>query len=194
MSAASLRPFFPAAVLVLAAAGLGGCGTPTQSLTMAITPADALQLRTWVPEGLKFNVVLDTVQGGESTSMWWGSKVSGMTLEQSLEDSLRSLGMLPASPQNPALYQLRAQLLSVVQPLVAADTTVTVTINYQLIDRNSGAVLYQRALRTAHKTEFTDSMISMPERTRLANEGAVRENIIAMLRDLMALRVPDPVR
>ena len=179
---------------LLAAACLAGCGTPTQSLTMGITAADALQLRTWVPEGLKQNVLLDQVQGGESTSKWWGSKVSGLTLEQSLEDSLRSLGMLPMSPQAPALYQLRVQLLSVVQPLVAADTTVTVTINYSLVDRASGAVLYQRALRTAHKTDFSDSMVSMPDRMRQANEGAVRENIIAMLRDLMALRIPEPTR
>jgi ABC-type uncharacterized transport system auxiliary subunit len=173
---------------------LGGCGTPPQSLTMELSQADVLQLRTWVPEGLKQNVDLERVKGGESTSMWWGSKLSALTLEQALEDSLRNLGMLPPSPQLPALYQLRTQIVSLVQPLVAADTTVTVTINYTLIERASGAVLYQRAVRTSHKTDFGDSMLSMPDRTRLANEGAVRQNIIAAMRDLMALRVPEPAR
>ncbi|WP_077036732.1 hypothetical protein [Pelomonas sp. KK5] len=171
---------------------LAGCGTPTQSLTMALSDADVLQLRTWVPEALKNNVDLDRVTGGQSTSPWWGSKVSGMTLEQSLDDSLRALGMLPASPQAPTAYQLRAQIVSLVQPLVAADTTVTITIQYTLVDRNSGAVLYQRALRTAYKAEFTDAMVSMPERLRLANEGAVRENIRSAMRDLMVLRLPAP--
>ncbi len=194
MSAASLcRAGLRAGLLAVALLG-SGCGTPTQSLGMGLSAADALQLRTWVPEGLKQNVDLDRVKGGESTSLWWGSKVSGLTLEQALEDSLHSVGMLPPSPQAPALYQLRVQMLSLVQPLVAADTTVTLTISYSLLDRNSGAVLYQRAVRTAHTTDFGDSMLSLPDRMRRANEGAVRENIITAVRDLMALRVPDPVR
>ena len=195
MSAASNSSFFLRSLLAAALlAGLAGCGTPPQSLGMGLSAADALQLRTWVPEGLKQNVDLDRVKGGETTNPWWGSKVSGLTLEQALEDSLRQLGMLPPSPQAPAQYQLRAQVVSLAQPLVAADTTVTVTINYSLVERTSGAVIYQRAVRTAHKTEFTDSMLSMPDRTRRSNEGAVRENIITAMRDLMALRIPEPVR
>jgi len=185
MSSAAVRL---AVSIATAAALLCGCGSPTQSLTMGLTPADTLQLRTWVPDALKNNVDLDRVKGGETTSAWWGSKVGALTLEHALEDSLRGLGMLPASPQAPAQYQLRTQILSQVQPLVAADTTVTVTINYTLVDRSSGAVLYERALRTAHKTELGEAVISMPERLRLANEGAVRENIIAAMRDLMSLR------
>lgn len=182
----------PLPALVLAFALLAGCGTPSQSLTMTLTPAEALQLRTWVPDGLKQNVELDRVKGGEETSRWWGSRVSGLALEQAMEDSLRAVGMLPASPQAAARYQLRAQLVSLVQPLVAADTTVTTTINYALVEKANGAVLYQRSVRTAHTAEFTDALLSQPERARLANEGAVRQNIATALRDLMALRVPEP--
>ena len=90
---------------------LAACGTPTQSLTMALSPAEILQLRSWVPEGLKGQVGLDTVKGGESTGRWWGSKVSSTALEQALEDSLRGLGLLPMAPTPTPKYQLQVQLL-----------------------------------------------------------------------------------
>jgi len=169
-------------------AALQGCGTPSQSLSMAISSADALQLRTWVPEGLKHNIELDRVKGGDETSMWWGSRVSGMALEQALEDSLRSVGMLV--PVAGAKYQLRVQMLSLVQPIVAADLTVTTTIHYVLVDKQDGTVLYQRSVRNAATAELGDALLSQPERARLANEAAVRANIAMMLRDLMGLRLP----
>lgn len=178
-----------AAAFVLA--GLTACGTPTQSLTMSLGAAESLQLRGWVPEALKHNVELDGVKGGEATSRWWGSKVSALTLEQALEDSLRSVGMLPLSPQPGARYQLRVEMVSLVQPLLAADLTVTATVHYSLVDKSNGQLLYQRAVRTAHTTGFSEALLSQPERARLANEAAVRRGIALALRDLMALRVPD---
>ena len=178
--------------LVLAAfvlgASLGGCGTPSQSMGMNVTQGDALQLRTWVPDALKFNVELDHVKGGDATNRWWGSRVSGMALEQALEDSLRSVGMLPVSPATPARFQLRTEMISLVQPIVAADTTVTVTIRYQLVQKSDGKVLYERDVRTRATTDFTDAMLSQPDRMRMSNESAVRQNIVMALRDLMALR------
>ncbi|MBV8379758.1 MAG: hypothetical protein JO369_03195 [Paucibacter sp.] len=178
--------------LVLAAfvlgASLGGCGTPSQSMGMNVTQGDALQLRTWVPDALKFNVELDHVKGGDATSRWWGSRVSGMSLEQALEDSLRAVGMLPVGPSAPARFQLRTEIVSLVQPIVAADTTVTVTIHYELVQKSDGKVLYQRDVRTRATTDFTDAMLSQPDRMRMSNESAVRQNIGMALRDLMALR------
>jgi ABC-type uncharacterized transport system auxiliary subunit len=175
-------------LLTLAAALLCGCGSPSQSLTMTVPQADLLQLRTWVPDALKFNVELDPVQGGEKTSSWWGSHVSGMAFQNALEDSLRGVGMLPASSTQPARYQLKTTIVALVQPLVAAHTEVAVSIRYQLIDKTDGKLLYERYLRTAGSADFTDAMLSQPERMRLANEDAVRKNIVAALRDLMAVR------
>jgi hypothetical protein len=97
------------------------------------------------------------------------------------------------APVSGAKYQLRVQILSLVQPIVAADLTVTTTIHYVLVDKADGTVLYQRSVRSAHTTDFGDSMLSQPDRARRANEGAVRENILTMLRDLMALP-PAPAR
>lgn len=173
------------------ALALGACGTPTQSLTMALSPAEILQLRSWVPEGLKGQVGLDTVKGGESTGRWWGSKVSSTALEQALEDSLRGLGLLPMAPTPTPKYQLQVQLLLLDQPMVAAEASVLAMINYSLVDAASGTVLYQRAVRTAGTAGLSDALLSQTERLRLASEAAVRASIASAVRDLLAVRLPE---
>ena len=170
---------------------LSACGTPTQPLTMALSPADALQLRTWVPEGLKGNVELDAVKGGQATDRWWGSKISDQALSQALEESLGDVGMLPMAPVPAARYQLRVQLLSLDQPLLAADTTVTAAIHYSLVAKADGMALYQRTVRTTGKAGLGDALLSQTARLRLANEAAVRANIASAVRDLLPLKLPE---
>ena len=187
MSHALYRPLLAGLTCLL----LSACGTPTQSLTMALSPADSLQLRTWVPEGLKGNVELEGVTGGEVTGRWWGSRVSSLVLSQALEDSLRGVGMLPMAPVPGAKYQLRVQLLSLDQPMVAADTTVTAAIQYSLVTKADGTLLYQRAVRTAATAGLGDALLSQTERLRLANEAAVRANIASAVRDLLSLKLPE---
>jgi hypothetical protein len=174
--------------IVLLLAGLaGGCGTPSQSLQMRLSPADTLQLRGWMPDPLRGQVALADVTGGNETGLWWGSKVSSLALEHALEDSLRGVGLWAMDPKQ-ARYQLTAQLLSLSQPLVALDTQVVAVVDYRLLDRSSGALVYQRSVRSTHTTEFTEALISQPERLRLASEGAVRNTVNTMLRDLPTLR------
>lgn len=176
---------------ILALCLLCACGTPTRSRTMSLTPTDALQLRSWVPVGLKGNVALDSVKGGEMTGRWWGSKISSLALSQALEDSLRSLGMLPMAPMPTTRYQLRVQLLSLDQPLLAADTTVTAAIQYSLVATADGTVLYQRAVRSTATAGLSDALLSATERLQLANEAAVRANISSAVRDLLLLKLPE---
>lgn len=186
-------PFGVAVVAIAVAMSLlTACGTPTQSLTMSLSPADALQLRTWVPDGLKGNVELEGVKGGEATQTWWGSKVSSLALSQALEDSLRGVGMLPMAPGAGPKYQLRVQLLSLDQPLLATATTVTAAIQYSLVAKADGTVLYQRAVRTAATANLGDALLSPSERLRLASEAAVRSNIITVMRDLLSVKLLEP--
>jgi len=173
-------------------AWLCACGAPSQSMTMTVPKPDLLQLRTWVPDALKFNVALEHVQGGTNTSFWWGSHVSAMAFENALDDSLRGVGMLPPAPptatQQPR-FVLRASIIALMQPLMAASPEVGISVRYQLFDRNDGSLVYERTLRTTGNASFSDAVLSQPERTRLANEEAVRKNLITALRDLMALRL-----
>lgn len=177
---------------VACAALMAGCGAPSQSMTMTVPKADLLQLRTWVPDALKFNVALDHVQGGNNTSFWWGSYVSGMAFENALDDSLRGVGMTsstPPSEKHQPRFLLKVEFIALMQPLVAASPEVGIAVRYQLLDRSNDSVVYDRTLRTQGKAEFTDAMLSQPERIRLANEDAVRKNLVSALRDLIALRL-----
>lgn len=167
---------------------LSGCGTPSQPLPMVVTPADALQLRGWVPDAFRQQVAAAPVQGGEETWRWWGSKVGSPSLQAALEDSLHAVGMLPLAPQPAARYELRTQLLSLEQPLIAAEVTVRAAVRYQLVERESGRVLFDRTLRHEDKAGLSDALLSLPERTRIANERVLRGSISQVLHELVALR------
>lgn len=174
--------------LLLCSAGLlAGCGSPSQSLYMSVKPGDALQLRGFMPAPLRGQVGLAPAAGGAETGRLWGSKISDLALEHALEDSLRAVGLWAMTPQE-ARYELKAQLVSLVQPLLSLNTTVAATVHYTLVEKASGALLYQRSVRAAYKAEFSEAIVSQPERLKLANEGAIRATTEIMLRDLPNLR------
>jgi len=175
----------PAALLALV---LAGCGTPSQPLPMAVAPADALQIRNWVPNALRAQVAVATVRGGEETGRWWGSRVSAVALQQALEESLYAVGMRPMSPEPPARFELQAELLQLDQPLVPAlGVTVGTAVRYTLVDKASGKTVYQRRIANTDEAGLGEAVLSPSERLRIANERALRANINLLLRDLVTL-------
>ena len=176
----------PTALLALV---LAGCGTPSQPLPMAVTPADALQIRGWVPEALRQQVGVAAVKGGEATGRWWGSRVSALALQQALEESLHAVGMRPDAPEPAPRFELQAELLQLEQPQVpAVGVTVGTAVRYTLVDKASGKAVYQRRIANTDEAGFTEAVVSPSERLRIANERALRANISLMLRDLVTLR------
>ena len=181
---------------LLAAALAGGCGTPADPLNMRLAPGDALQLRGFMPEALRGQIALGEIGGGAETWRYWGSQVSAKALDQALEEALRSVGVLAPLPAG-ARYQLSAKLSALQQPdlkwqpqALVSDNRVLATVDYTLKDKASGAVLYQRSIRTAHTAELTEALLFPPERLRLANEGALRQSLNLLLRDFAELRLP----
>ena len=182
----SRSAFLPAALLALL---LAGCGTPSQPLPMAVTPADALQIRGWVPEALRSQVGVAAVQGGLATGRWWGSKVSATALQQALEESLYAVGMKPASPEPAPRFELQTELLQLEQPMVpAVGVTVGTAVRYTLLDKASGRIVYQRRIANTEDAGLGEAIVSPSERLRIANERALRANINLLLRDLVTLR------
>jgi hypothetical protein len=173
----------------LLAFALAGCGTPSQPLPMAITAADALQIRGWVPDALKAQVAVAAVRGGEATGRWWGSKVSAAALQQALEESLYAVGMKPVAPQPVPRFELTAELVQLEQPRVpAAGVTVGVAVRYTLAEKADGRIVYQRLIANQDEASLGDAVVSPSERLRIANERALRSNIHLLLRDLVTLR------
>lgn len=181
---------------LMAAALAGGCGTPADPLNMGLAPGDALQLRGFMPEALRGQIALGEIAGGAETWRYWGSQVSAKALEQAMEEALRSVGVLAPLPAG-ARYQLSARLSALQQPdlkwqpqALVSDNRVLATIDYTLKDKASGAVLYERSVRTAYTAELGAALLSQPERLRLANEGALRQSLNLLLRDFAELRLP----
>ncbi|MCE4557436.1 hypothetical protein [Pelomonas cellulosilytica] len=176
----------PAVLLALA---LAGCGTPSQPLPMTVTPVDALQIRSWVPEALLHQVAVAPVKGGAMTGRWWGSQVSAEALQQALEESLYAVGMKPPAPEPAPRFELQAQLLPLDQPLIpVAGVTVGAAVRYALVDKSSGRTVYERRIANTDEAGFTEAIVSPSERLRLANERVLRANINLLLRDLVTLR------
>ncbi len=170
--------------------GLAGCGTATDPPSLALTSQESLQMRGWVPDRLRGQILLSPVTGGQPTGgMWdsmWGSKLSNRALQEAIEESLRATGMLALRPGT-GNYQMEVQLIELEQPIIGLNTRVAVTLAYTVLVKRSDTVVYQRRLRSAYVAEFTSAMVDPNERLRLATEGAVRSNVNLMLRDLIAL-------
>ena len=157
---------------------------------MAVTAANALQIRGWVPDALQRQVSVATVKGGQETDRWWGSKVSALTLQQALDESLYAVGMKALAPEPAPRFELQAELLQLDQPLVpAVGVTVGVAVSYTLVDKASGKAVYQRRIANTDEARFSEAIVSPNERLRIANERALQANIDLLLRDLVTLRL-----
>ncbi|MBB4842869.1 hypothetical protein HNP55_001384 [Paucibacter oligotrophus] len=189
MKTAACRSALPLLAL-LSLLTLGGCGTPADAPGMRLDAAETLQLRSWVPQGLKAQVLLASVSGGQPTGMFWGSKISNPALREAVDESLRGLGLVPSAPGTAGTgrYRLNVKLVEIEQPMVGLDIKVAVTLEYSLLDTESeDRVAYQRRLRTLHTANFSEAMLDPNARTRIASEAAVRKSVNAMVREWMVM-------
>lgn len=192
--APSIRSPRLASLALLAAAAcaaLAGCGSPARPLESSLTDMDSLQLRSWLSPALRRNIDLLPVQGGEETSRWWGSRINAMTLNQTYQESLRRLGLMPDVPDT-GRYQLKVEMLALAQPNVPIAPEVAVSVRYTLTERAAGGgnVIYQRVLRTTQKAGIDDSL-NPTEQLRIATESALRNNIAELMRELASLPLPN---
>jgi hypothetical protein len=151
---------------------LGACAAPAErsKMIVGLTPAFAEPADTSLIDG----IAVGSVDGGEATRALGTSEVDNEDFQSALMDSLRNQGLLAEG--NAPRYVLYAHLLDIHQPLVGLNMTVTAKVNYELADAVNG----QPTEETTVETEFTSPFgeaFAADERTRLANEGAIRENI-----------------
>jgi len=119
-------------------------------------------------------IAVGSVDGGQATQALGTSKVDNDDFQSALMDSLRNYGLL-AEGSAPR-YILYAHLLDVHQPWIGLNMTVTAKVNYELVDAVNGQPTEERTVETEFTSPFKEAF-SADERTRLANEGAIRENI-----------------
>ena len=85
-------------------------------------------------------------------------------------------------------YQLTADLTRLDQPMMGFNMTVTSTVRYSLIETQTRKEVYAQVIQIGHTASMSDAFIGS-QRLKLANEGAVKANIQAFIKDLIALKL-----
>lgn len=170
-------------LVALSVSLLSGCAAPARTDQMAaqISPAQRI-----ANTPMRNNVAVKDVSGGKETNPMWVSNVGNSEFEQALESSLRDAGLLSAGKQA-GKYVLTAHMQKVEQPMFGVSMTVTVTVNYVLVERASGKEVLNRTVTLPYTAEWNSSFIGT-ERLRLANEGAIRVNIGKIIEEIFAVR------
>lgn len=172
-----------ALALTLIASTLVACAQPAKVTNMVPALTPSLMANQKSP--LTNKVVIAAVTGGKTTNPMWTSEVGDAEFQQALEQSLQAAGLLaPAGAKE--TYQLRTQLKELEQPLVGLSMKVTAVANHQL-QSPAGAEVLNKTLTTPYTAAFGDAFMGV-ERLRLANEGAIRENIKALIEELRKVR------
>lgn len=166
-----------AAVLIMAAM-TAGCAQPARTSAM-VAPVTAA---TILPDSspLKDSVAVAGVSGGEKTDPLWTSEVSNEDFKAALELSLKQHTMLSKSASP---LELEANLAKLAQPLMGFDLTVTGTVHYVVTHAENG-VVFDETITRPYTADFSSAFLGV-ERLRLANEGAIRENIEAFIDSLL---------
>lgn len=166
--------------LIVVAAGLAaGCATPARIEQMAVGSTE-LSAVTASP-ALRENVAIKDVTGGKETNPMLLSNVNSPDFERALEASLRAAGML--APRQAGRFQLLAHIEKLDQPWAGIDLTVTAHVKYTLVERSTGKDAFSKTIATPYTAKFSDSYLAV-ERLKLANEGAMRQNIRQLLLEL----------
>ena len=153
---------------------VAACASGARPGAMTVGAAPGTTISDTSP--LRYAVTVGTVAGGGATNPLWKSDVSDDDFRQALEQSLSLHAMLAGTPR----YLLNAQLKSLDQPLIEFQATVTATVHYTLILTADRRPVWDQTLTTSYTAKVGDALVG-PERIRLANEGAMRENIKLML-------------
>ena len=170
-------------ILVSVAFLIGGCAAPARHDQMSVFTS----VQRTNP-ALKGTVAVADVTGGKDTNPAWKSEVSSDAFRRALELSLENAGLLSKILAG-SKYRLTADLIKLDQPFAGIDMTVTSTVRYSLVDAKSLKEVYGRTTQISFTAKFSDSLLGA-ERLRIANEGAVKENIKLLLADLEALKLP----
>lgn len=172
-------------ICLIVAAGLAGCASPAQVGGMTARHIDVAKAAANIQT--KNSISLNNVSGGSETNPLWVSKVADADFKLALEKSLKD-AMLLSSTVNDSQYLLQVKLISLDQPLFGFDLKVTATAEYILKAKSTGQVVYSKTFSTPFTATFSDSAIAI-QRLRMANEGAVRNNIEQVIDDLISINI-----
>ena len=126
------------------------------------------------------------IGGKESDPMWEGSKIDNASFLNALIMSLKQSNLFtevdPA--ENPDI-RLSTFIMSQGQPSFGINMTVTLLVRYTLTIAANGSLIWEKDIPSSYTATVGEAFVGAV-RVRKANEGAVRENLKALLNELDA--------
>lgn len=166
---------------------VSGCASASRSTAMVAPLSGQTLLAPNSP--LRENVKVGFVSGGEETNILLRSMVSNEDYSEAVITSMSLATLLAPNPAT-AAYTVNAELVSLEQPQVAVNLEVIAVGRYELLNPD-GSVYWREEITSRFTAPFQDSFVRA-ERQRLANEGAIRENIGDFLERLIAFSRINP--
>jgi hypothetical protein len=123
------------------------------------------------------------VSGGSKMTSMELPGISNENFQQALETSLVQSGMFKSAGSGG--YQLEAFIANIDQPIMGFSMTVNMDVGYNL--RRGGTSLWRKSIRSTYEAPASEAFVGAT-RLRKATEGAARENITELIRQLNARR------
>ncbi len=161
-------------------AQLSGCATPAKPQAMTVQPT---QINVPAGDALKGKLKIGEISGGKSTNPLWTSQVDNAAFKTALQDSLAIAGYTASNPAD-AEYEVKANLVSLDQPLFGLTLDVKSNVSYQLTGPDVQKTFAINAIGTAGPG---DAFVAV-QRLRMANERSIMENIKSFIGELGKLR------
>jgi hypothetical protein len=171
-------------LLLMLALGACASGAVPGAMVPPISPDTVLASGSQLQRA----VGVGTVDGGRETNPLLTSQVSSEAFAQALRQSLATHAMLATGS---GIYRLDASLSDLSQPLAGFNMEVKARVQYRLTRLSDGALVWEREIANAFTADFSSAYYGV-ERLRLANEGAIRENIRQFLAALIAEEARNP--
>lgn len=137
-------------------------------------------------EELKQSVEVAEVSGGKETNPLWTSEISSDAFSTAVKQSLSEQGLL----SDEGRYKLTVNMLKVDQPFMGFDLEVTTYVQYSLVDSKDNLVVFKETIIAPYTATMNDAFAAV-KRLRLANEGAGKKNIEALLEKLSELNIEE---
>jgi hypothetical protein len=173
--------------LMIAGAAVQGCAQPAQVSGMIAPPPTT---DAWVTSPYAGAMSVAEVTGGEETDPMWKSMVGNGQFHEALQHSLAANKLLAATPEA-AKYTIKAELKELSQPFMGFDMTVSAKVNYQVAAKDASELAFGQVIDSEYTATVSDAFLGV-ERLKLANEGAIRENIKEFIKRLVAAPPPNP--
>jgi len=171
----SMKKIIATLGIVVSMSLLQGCATGATVAGMTSSKT-VPSLKSIYAEG----ITVAPVVGGKSTNPLGTSQVGSKEFEGALRSTLSNNGILASGNSRYVLYP---ELKKLKQPMFGLNFTVTADVNYVLKNQASGQEVMNKLVVSSSTATVGDS-INGVQRLRIANEGAIRENIELLLQRL----------